>query len=77
MRTILKCPSCMESFFATLKKATLYQMPTKKMTRDEVKTIIFRYIMVYYNRERIYTANLNGLPPEVYRKSFTQAAIVA
>ena len=67
----------MESFFATLKKEKLYQIPTEKMTRDEVKTIIFRYIMVYYNRQRIYTANPNGLPPEVYRESYTRAVIAA
>lgn len=67
----------MESFFATLKKEKLYQMPTEKMTREAVKTIIFRYIMVYYNRQRIYTANPNGLPPQLYRESFIHAAIAA
>ena len=67
----------MESFFATLKKEKLYRIPTEKMTRDEVKTIIFRYIMVYYNRQRIYTANPNGLPPEVFREYYTHAVIAA
>jgi predicted HTH transcriptional regulator len=32
-----------------------------------VKTIIFRYIMIYYNRQRIYTSNPGGMPPSVYR----------
>ena len=39
----------MESFFATLKKEKLYQIPTYKMKREEVKTVIFRYIFGYYN----------------------------
>ena len=58
----------MESFFATLKKEKLYRIPTYKMTRDEVKTVIFRYIFVYYNNIRIYTRNPKGLPPVKYRK---------
>ena len=51
----------MESFFATLKKEKLYRIPTYKMTRAEVKTVIFRYIFVYYNRIRIYTGNPGSL----------------
>ena len=51
----------MESFFATLKKEKLYQMPTYKMKRDEVKTIIFRYISSYYNTQRINSFNEGGL----------------
>ena len=43
----------MESFFATLKKEKLYQVPTYRMKREEVKTIIFRYIFGYYNTQRI------------------------
>ena len=39
----------MESFFATLKKEKLYQLPTYRMKREEVKTAIFRYIFGYYN----------------------------
>ena len=57
----------MESFFATLKKELLYRIPTYKMKRDTVKTIIFRYVFTYYNRMRIYTANPGGYPPAVYR----------
>ena len=59
--------SRMESFFATLKKELLYRIPTYKMKRDTVKTIIFRYVFTYYNRMRIYTANPGGYPPAVYR----------
>lgn len=57
----------MESFFATLKKEKLYQMNTAKMRMEEVKTIIWRYVMVYYNRQRISTVNEGGLPPTMYR----------
>ena len=60
----------MESFFATLKKEKLYRIPTYKMTRAEVKTVIFRYIFVYYNRIRIYTGNPDSLPPAAYRESY-------
>ena len=31
----------MERFFATLKKEKLYRIPTHRMTRDEVRTVIF------------------------------------
>ena len=57
----------MESFFATLKKEKLYKMDTAKLSIAQVKTIIFRYITIYYNRQRIYTANPGGWPPYVFR----------
>ena len=62
----------MESFFATLKKEKLYQIDTKTLTREEVKTIIFRYIS-YYNLRRITSVN-NGLPPQVYRQRYLDHA---
>ena len=40
---------CVDSFFATLKKEKLYQIPTYRMKHEEVKTFIFRYIFGYYN----------------------------
>ncbi|HCC03012.1 MAG TPA: IS3 family transposase, partial [Ruminococcaceae bacterium] len=46
----------MESFFATLKKEKLYQLQTGKMPMAKVKSVVFRYIITYYSRERIYTA---------------------
>lgn len=58
----------MESFFATLKKEKLYQIPTHKMTRDEVKSVIFRYVFGYYNTQRVTSFNPDGLPPTVYRR---------
>jgi transposase InsO family protein len=53
----------MESFFATLKKEKLYRIPTYRMTREEVKTVIFRYIFGYYNTIRVNSFNPHGLPP--------------
>lgn len=58
----------MESFFATLKKEKLYRIPTYRMTREEVKTVIFRYVFAYYNNIRIYSGNPLGLPPVKYRE---------
>jgi putative transposase len=40
----------MESFFATLKKEKIYQIAAYKLPREQVKTIIFRYVFIYYNR---------------------------
>jgi transposase InsO family protein len=56
----------MESFFATQK---LYQIQTEKISMAQVKSVVFRYIMIYYNRERIYSANPGGLAPAMYRQA--------
>ena len=56
----------MESFFATLKKEKLYQIQTGKMPMAQVKSVVFRHIMTYYNRDRIYTSNPGGLAPAMY-----------
>ena len=57
----------MESFWATLKKEKIYRIAAYKLTREQVKSIVFRYVFVYYNRIRIYTSNPYGLPPVNYR----------
>lgn len=57
----------MESFFATLKKEKLYRIGTEHFPMHQVKSVIFRYIMIYYNKQRIYTSNPQGLPPFIYR----------
>jgi transposase InsO family protein len=67
----------MESFFATLKKEKLYKINTAKMTQEEVKTIIWRYVMAYYNRKRICTVNKGGWPPTVYREKAAKQKIAA
>lgn len=65
----------MESFFATLKKEKLYKIKTEHYPMAQIKSIIFRYIMVYYNRRRIYTTNPGGWPPTIYReRMLSQAA---
>lgn len=58
----------MESFFATLKKEKIYRIAAYKRTREEVRTIIFRYVYTYYNRVRVYSRNPLGLPPAKYRE---------
>jgi hypothetical protein len=64
----------MESFFATLKKEKLYRMRTERYPMAYVKTVIFRYVMIYYNRQRIYTANPGGWPPMVFREQRQRVA---
>lgn len=67
----------MESFFATLKKELLYRIPTYKMRREEVKSIIFKYVFTYYNQIRIHTSNPNGMPPTEYRRQFESVQCTA
>uniref|UniRef100_A0A4Y8PP48 Transposase n=3 Tax=Paenibacillus athensensis TaxID=1967502 RepID=A0A4Y8PP48_9BACL len=64
----------MESFFATLKKEKLYKIRTERYPMAAMKSIIFRYIMVYYNRRRIYTSNPGGWPPAIYRERMLSMA---
>jgi transposase InsO family protein len=58
----------MESFFATLKKEKLYKIRTDRLPMAQVKGIVFRYIMTYYNRIRVNTVNPRGLSPTMYRQ---------
>ena len=69
MSDVGKCyDNCrMESFFATLKKKKLYQLDTTKITREEVKMEVWRFVQ-YYTRTRICTFNEGGYPPVVYRE---------
>lgn len=62
----------MESFFATLKNELLYRIPTYRMTREEVKRIIFSYVFTYCSQKRIYTSNPDSLPPAAYRRLFEE-----
>lgn len=63
----------MESFFATLKKEKLYRLNTHQLSKDQVKSIIHRYIH-YYNLRRIYSTN-NGLPPQQKRDEYYSGAM--
>lgn len=67
----------MESFFATLKKELLYRIPTYRMSMDDVKSAIFRYVFAYYNQARVYTSNPGGLPPAAYRRSLAEEQLAA
>ena len=64
----------MESFFATLKKEKLYRIPTYTMTKEQVKTVVFRYIFAYYNTIRVTSFNPGGLPPAKYRERHIESA---
>ncbi|OGO90530.1 MAG: hypothetical protein A2Y17_01525 [Clostridiales bacterium GWF2_38_85] len=68
----------MERFFATLKKEKLYRIPTHRLPMEQVKSIIFRYIMVYYNeksRDRLNTFQFQPQPMSfevIDKKTFTE-----
>ena len=50
------CPydnSCVESFFATLKKELIFRR--QYATIEEVKTDLYRYIELFYNRKRLHS----------------------
>ncbi len=59
----------MESFFATLKKERVYKVKTETMRMETVKSMVFRFIEIYYNRKRIYTTN-GGYPPLMKRANY-------
>ena len=52
-----------ESFFATLKTELIYD--ERYQTRNEARSSIFKYIEMFYNRNRIHSA-LGGLSPVQY-----------
>lgn len=62
-----------ESMWARMKEELLYgRHHTKKMTVEEVKTLIFRYFIGYWNNRRICSAN-KGLPPMVKRQRYYES----
>ena len=59
-----------ESMWARMKSELLYdRYDTEKMTTDELRTIIWRYFISYWNNRRICSAN-GGLPPMVKRQQY-------
>jgi transposase InsO family protein len=58
-----------ESFFHTLKTEWVHQYPFE--TRNEAKQAIFEYIEVFYNRERMHSANdyLSPVDYEIQQKT--------
>lgn len=60
-----------ESFFATLKKELIYERPWR--TRTELRSALFEYIHVFYNRERLHST-LGYMTPEEYERAHFAAA---
>jgi len=58
-----------ELFFATLKKEHIYKFKTENMHMDTVKSMVFRFVEIYYTRKRIYTIN-GGYPPVEKRSRY-------
>ena len=59
-----------ESMWARMKSELLYgRYETEKMTTEELKTVIWRYFISYWNNRRICSAN-GGLPPMVKRQQY-------
>lgn len=64
------CPydnSCMESFFATLKKERVYRR--NYGTMEEVRQDMFRYIELFYDRKRLHSV-LGYMSPVEYRLKY-------
>ena len=59
-----------ESMWARMKEELFYgRIRTEDYTVDELKQMVWRYFMSYWNNRRICTANA-GLPPMVKRKYY-------
>lgn len=59
-----------EAMWARMKDELLYgRYDTRKMTVNELKTLIWRYFISYWNNRRICSAN-DGLPPMIKRKQY-------
>jgi transposase InsO family protein len=60
----------MESFFATLKKELIYNLPMYRLTCEEVRSLVFEWIEGYYNLRRRHTSNDGHMAPLVKRKLY-------
>lgn len=59
-----------ESMWGRMKSELLYgRYDTEKMSTDELRTVIWRYFISYWNNRRICCAN-GGLPPRVKRQQY-------
>ncbi len=59
-----------ESMWARMKEELIYgRHDTERMTVEELKTLIWRYFISYWNNRRICSAN-DGLPPMVKRQRY-------
>lgn len=66
-----------ESMWARMKEELLYDRHnTEEMTIEELKTLIWRYFISYWNNRRICSAN-EGLPPMVRRQRYYESLGIA
>ena len=56
--------SCMESFFASLKKEYFYRR--EYATIEDVRRDLFYYIEIFYNKKRLHSS-LGYMSPAAYR----------
>ncbi len=56
-----------ESFFFTLKQELVYRLPLP--TLEAARTVVFEYIEVLYNRQRLHSST-SDLPPATYEASY-------
>lgn len=62
-----------ESMWARMKSELFYgRLDPERLTVEELKTLIWRYFMSYWNRRRICSAN-GGLPPALKRQRYFAA----
>lgn len=62
-----------ESMWARMKAELIYgRHDTERMTVEELKTLIWRYFISYWNNRRICSAN-EGLPPMVKRQRYYES----
>ena len=62
-----------ESMWARMKEELLYgRCNTEEMTIEELKTLVWRYFISYWNNRRICSSN-EGLPPMVKRQRYYES----
>jgi transposase InsO family protein len=64
-----------ESMCARMKSELFYDrgLKSENFTIAELRVMIWRYFMIYWNKRRICSANEDGLPPEVKRLKFSNS----
>ncbi len=66
-----------ENMWARMKTELLYdRYDTKQMTVEELKVLIWRYFLSYWNNRRICSAN-GGLPPMIKRRQYYETLELA
>lgn len=66
-----------ESMWARMKTELIYdRYDPEKMTVEELKSLVWRYFLGYWNNRRICSAN-DGLPPLVMRQRFYDSLLAA